>query len=227
MSADRRPLREVVIGRHSSVWREVSGNPDVARRFAVAIGHTEVTGFRFTPADRVWVFAYSHVPVENVHLLEVLEQARVREVVYVSTAAAIVTRVTRCYRYPRVKQQAEDDARRRLDARILTLGLVYRRLEELPAGRNIATSLERLAGFLMSPEWPEDGGARKLLFEAVDNPFPTTLEAVVYRAYATVQWQVRRWPCLLRPVDLVLSALRFRWYGYVCLSNRLWISTTS
>src|SRR5262245_38525884 len=120
-------VREVVIGRHSRIWQEAVRDPNVAARFTVAISHVDVAGFAFSPADRVWVFAYSRVPAENLRLLAALEAAAVREVVYVSSASTIVLKVTRCYEYPRVKHLAEQEAQRRVAARILTIGLVYGR----------------------------------------------------------------------------------------------------
>ncbi len=226
-AADEQPAREVVVGRHSRVWRACLSNSRVALRFPVAIGHDEVSGFAFAATDRVWVFSYSRRPRDNSQLVSLLETARVREVVYVSTAATIVTRHTRCYQYPRVKQLAEDEARLRLDARILTLGMVYEAVEELPAGTNAATPQRRLEEFLLAPRWLADDGKRVLLFDLVSRPFRSAFEGWLFRAYGIVQSSVRAWPCVLRPVDLVLRACGFRWYGYVHLSNRLWISAAT
>ena len=219
--------REVLIGRNSKVWRAVSANPRVAARFAWTIGHSDLEDFGFTPADRVWVFSYSRIPAENESLLIRLREADVREVVYVSTASAIVTRLTGCYEYPRVKLAAETAARRLLDARILTLGIVAAAVEELPAGRNAATLHGMLADFMLAPQWPDEGGTRMNLFELVDVPFRGGWEAALQRFYDRLQWSVRRWPCVLRPFDLVLRMLGIRWYGYVNLGNRLWTTTTS
>ncbi len=229
MSAERAgaedsALREVVIGKNSRVWKAVSRNPAVAARFAACIGHGEVQTFQFRGEDRVWVFAYSRVARENSRLFDALARAAVKEVVYVSSATTIVTTLTRCYAYPRVKKQAEEEAKRRLNARILTLGVVTERIEELPSGRIAATPLSRIEAFVLAPYW---GAAdRTSLFEIADVPFATEWEARLHRAYDSVQWLVRRWPCALRPVDVMLRAMGLRWYGYVNLSNRLWTTTT-
>jgi hypothetical protein len=220
-------VREVIVGCNSKVWRAIVANHQVAGRFRVAIGHAAVAQFPFTTADRVWVFSYSRVPQENSRLFDVLEAAGVREVVYISSASVIVTRFTQCYEYPRVKQLAEDEARRRLNAHILTLGLVVGRIEELPSGRNVATVQDTIAAFLLAPRWPHESGNGMRLFEPVEVPFTRRWEAGLHGLYDSVQWIVRRWPCVLRPFDLVLRTLGIRWYGYVNLSNRLWITTTS
>jgi len=220
------PLREVVVGRNSKVWRTVAANREVAARFSVAISHVDIGRFAFTAADRVWVFSYSRNARENSQLFDVLAGAGVHEVVYVSSASAIVTRFTRCYEYPRVKKIAEDEARQRLRARILTLGLVVRSNAELPPGRNAATLEGAIESFLLAPNWPHEGGTSMRLFVPVDVPFTRRWEVVVYRFYGATQWALRRWPCVLRPFDVLLRALGIRWYGYVNLSNRLWTSTT-
>ena len=217
--------REVVLGAHSKVWRALSRSSQIAERFRIAIGHSELRQFAFSSNDRVWVFAYSRKQQENTALLQALQQAGVREVVYVSSAATIVTRFTRCYRYPTVKRLAENEARDRLNARILVLGIVYESSSELPYGVSAGTALTSIAEFLLAPRWPFEDGAVARLFAMVEKPFVRGWEARLHRWYSATQWALRRWPCVLRPLDLILRIVGIRWYGYVNLSNRLWSST--
>ena len=160
-------------------------------------------------------------------MLEALAAGGPAEVVYVSSSSTIVTQRTLCYEYPRVKRQAALDARRLLNARVLCLGLVYVDRAELPAGLNAATSICDLAEFMLAPRWNPEAGADTLLFELVDGPPAGSVERSARLVYDAVQWQLRSWPCLLRPVDLLLRTVGYRWYGYTNLSNRLWSSTTS
>lgn len=227
VSPTDRLIREVVIGCHSKVWRAAAKDHRVAERFHQAVSHRDLAEYRFTRDDRVWVFSYSRVSQENVSLLATLEAAAVREVVYVSSASTIVALLTHCYEYPRVKKAAEDEALRRFSAHILSLGLVFEHLDQLPPGRNIATRQGLLNDFLLAPQWPQDGGTRRNLFETVDRPFPSAWHARIHRAYGDLQWLVRSWPCVLRPLDFVLRAFGIRWYGYIHLSNRLWNTTKS
>ena len=171
----------------------------------------------------MWILAYSRRLGENLRLFEQLRSAAgAADFIYVSSSACIVTRVTRCYEYPRVKQQAAEAARRLLDARVLTLGLIHERLADLPRGRNAATSLEHLGRFMRAPAWPAGRNVELPLFDMVSRPFSGAAEAALYRAYGALLHACGAWPCLLRPMDALLRALGMRWYGYVHLSNRLW-----
>lgn len=220
-------FRDVFVGSHSKVWKALSRHIDTASRPAHAIGHRELAGFAFTPHDRVWVLSYSRQPAENAALLDVLRQAGVGELVYVSSSSVIVSRRTACYEYPRVKLRAELDALKLPSARVLTIGLMYEDPLELPGGADVATSYAELAAFVAAPEWPEEAGRRKRLFRVVQRPFARAAERRAYMVYGQLLRWSGRFPCLLRPLDLILRVLGARWYGYVYLSNSLWISTTS
>jgi hypothetical protein len=219
--------REVVVGHNSKIWRAVAKSPGVADRFRTTISHCDLSRFDFGASDRVWVFSYSRSSEENSALLARLAEAAISEVVYVSSAATIVAEQTDCYVYPRVKRAAEMEARQQLGAFVLTLGIVYSRLEELPAGVNAATSYAELAGFLLSPSWPQNGGSRMNLFRLIDRPFSGPLERALFSGYRRLISRFPHRPCLLRPLDMVLRTFGYSWYGYVHLSNRLWTTTIS
>ncbi len=219
-------FNNVLIGRNSRLWQVASRNTGVAKSFRAAISHAELDAFQFLPDDRVWVFAYSRVEADNEALLEQLRQTGVREVVYLGSSSAIVNDVTSCYEYPRVKSRAERAAQRLVNARVVILGQVYQSLTELPAGRSLATSQQELEQFLIEPRFPQEPVRRQVLAEMLERPFGSPMERWAYRSYGILQALSGRWPCVLRPVDLLLRAVGFRWYGYVYLSNRLW-STTS
>jgi hypothetical protein len=156
-----------------------------------------------------------------------LQSAGVSEVVYISSSSTIVNRTTRCYEYPRVKEMAEQSLLALPQARVLTIGLMYADPQELPAGDNIATSYTDLARFMATPQWPEGDGRHKYLFQVVSRPFNGSVERALFNIYGALMGIFRNTPCVLRPIDLILRTLRMRWYGYVFLSNKLWISTMS
>ena len=221
------PRRDIVVGRHSKVWRSLSADPRLQAVAGNAISHLDLVDFQFGASDRVWVFSYSRAPAENANLLRRIGDAGVAEVVYISSSSCVIVEMTSCYEYPRVKRLAEQQALTLRVGKVLTIGLVYSSEDELPAGVNVATSLGELAEFMASPHWPHAEGRRKQLFRVVRRPFAKEFERGLHRVYGRAITALGRYPCLLRPVDLLLRALGMRWYGYVYLSNRRWTSTTS
>ena len=217
----------MVLGRSSKVWAALSENPLISNRIRHAISHKELASFDFTPNDRVWVLSYSRKPHENEAIFQRLKSAGVAEVVYVSSSSTIVAEKIQCYDYPKVKRAAEQSALTLVQARVLTIGLMYSDPQELPSGSNIATAYSDLAEFIALPEWPEAEGRRKYLFQVVPRPFRSATERALFQVYAELIGLFQKNPCLLRPIDLILRMLGMRWYGYVFLSNKLWISTMS
>ena len=223
----RPDARNIFLGRHSKVWLALAPRLTAAHGNCTAIGHRDLASFAFLPTDRVWVFSYSRRADENAALIAALKTASVAQIVYLSSSSVIVGQRTRCYEYPRIKQLAEQAVLALANGRVLTLGLVYGQVDELPRGPNVATSLDALAGFVGAPHWPDESGKVKHLFRPVSRPFSGLVERAAYRAYGWLMWASGGFPCALRPVDVLLRALGARWYGYVFLSNRLWISTIS
>lgn len=220
-------VRDVVIGANAKIWKAAQSDPKIRDRFRHVLSHRDVPAFAFSPDDRVWIFSYSRVPRENTDLLSLVSRSNVAEIVYVSSASTNVTAVTDCYEYPRVKKLAENFVGTLDNGKVLTIGLVHDDAEELPHGPNIATSQTALNDFLIDPVWPAGSSRKKNLFTLIDRPFGSRLEQLLFRSYTAAQRVAGSWPCLLRPVDLVLKAIGFRWYGYFAMSNRLWSMTTS
>lgn len=219
--------REVVIGRNSTVWRELAKRPEIAARFQVALSHNDLYEAKFLPSDRLWIFSYSRNAGENAALIERLRRAGAAEYVYVSSATTNVVPRTNCYNYPAVKRLAENLAREILKARILTIGVVFDRPSELPGGVTIATSYDDLANFVLAPQWPDDAGMAARLFRPYDRPFEGKVEEIAFKLYGNAMSALRCWPCVLRPVDFVLREMGYNWYGYLYLSNKTWLTTTS
>lgn len=218
--------RNVVLGVNSAIWQQLTTHAALTGFAAAAIGHRELRSFSFTPSDTVWVLSYSKNPADNIALLDYLASQRVQRIVYVTSSSAIVTSITRCYRYPLTKHLAETHASTLPNATILTIGMMYLSPDELAGGPNIATSYDELAAFMAAPSWPETG-IDKHLFRVVQRPFRSGVEQFLHRSYGRLQQLCGSRPCLLRPLDLLLKLAGIRWYGYVYLSNRLWISTIS
>lgn len=216
-------MREIILGGSSKIWQDIAKQPGIAERFQHVIGHKQLPNFAFTSQDRVWVLAYSRNPSENTSMLTILRQAGVREIAYISSSSTIISSITKCYEYPRAKKLAEDEAYSLSNGKILTLGLVVSHENQLPSGANAATTIQEVAEFMLAPHWSIDQGKRAHLLRIVQQPFSTRGEQVLYDVYGRLIRASKSRPCLLRPLDLLLSALRMRWYGYTYISNHLWL----
>ena len=215
--------RIVVIGRNSKVWSAIARAQEFDVVNVVAISHAELGRFTFVPGDQVWVLSYSRLAAQNLALLEIIAKSDEVDVTYVSSASTNVVKHTKCYKYPTIKYQAEEDAVRVCNARIVRIGWFYVNSDELPAGRTAATSATELVKFMIS------GGSRSnneiKLFQMVERPFHSAVERLMFNAYGCMLKTVGSYPCLLRPVDFFLRAINMRWYGYIYLSNKIWSMT--
>lgn len=215
-------MRNVIVGKNSKVWRALESAEPMRGRDVAAIGHSDLSGFRFLPGDRVWLLSYSPKMSENRRIIDIILLQPIESLVYVSSSSTIVAERTTCYGYPSAKLAAERYAAGHSGVRILTLGLVYEDPSDLPAGDNATTSTGMLVGFIANPAWRDPVDGRYPLMERVSRPFSGTLERICHRLYGDLIRATGSWPCLLRPLDLALRAVGYRWYGYTYLSNQIW-----
>jgi hypothetical protein len=215
-----------VIGRNAKIWRELQALPIVQQAAVTTLSHKDLRNTMSLAGQHVWVLSYSRNAEENRTLFQRLKELGAENTIYVSTATANVVSRTRCYRYPRVKALAEQQSRDILRARTLRIGVVYGHEAELPGGTTAATRLEDIARLIAGKgEIPQQDLIN--FFALVKRPFSSALERVAFDVYNSMLLLCGPWPCFLRPLDLACRAVGWRWYGYLCLSNRLWISTTS
>lgn len=219
--------RQIIIGRHSTIWGELSksGRLDESRNY-VAISHSELRSFDFLAEDTVWVLSYSRSPDENESIIRVLKSSNACDVVYVTSASTNVVEITQCYEYPKVKRMAHEAAIDICGAKVLSIGLFYQNEAELPCGTTASTSLATLASFMNNPVWNEQKMITNL-FYPVTRPFESSIEKVAFFLYGALLSCCGQYPCLLRPIDLILKILKMRWYGYLYLSNKLWYTKIS
>jgi hypothetical protein len=215
--------RLIILGKNSNVWRLLKKSNFLAELPIFPIGHDDVGKFEFLPLDQIWVLSYSRLASENYLLLKKLSNINNISVFYVSSASTNVNSITQCYKYPKIKQQAQEDAVSLCNARIITIGLFFEDVTELPSGLTASTSVHQLAVAMRNidnhPEQPAN------LFKMVDRPFSTSFEKILYVLYGRLLKRCGGFPCLLRPIDLVLRLVGMRWYGYLYLSNKLWSTT--
>lgn len=218
--------RLVVIGRNSVLWSRIADCVLAQRPDSLAIGHRDIGGVELTADDCVWIFSYAPDEDENRRLFDRVKALGAGRHIYLSSATANIADQIHCYRYPRVKAEGERDAARILGARSVRIGLIHDEPTELPAGTSAATRLDDLiAAMLASDGLPASESGAVPLFRLVERPFTGALEHAAYRTYGALLRLCGRRPCLLRPLDLMLRAIGWRWYGYFRLSNERCITT--
>ena len=214
------PARLVIVGTNSVLWGRIRERVLELQPKTVAISHRDVGGYILAERDVVWIFSYAPDDRANTFLMEKLKSAGARRAYYVSTAAANIVDVTTCYGYPVVKAAAERTAREVLNASIVRIGMIYDHAEELPAGRSAATALDDLVRAMIASLDPDAAPDAMLhLYQLIERPFGSSLERTLYWCYGLLLRWTARWPCLLRPIDLILRTAGYRWYGYFRLSN--------
>jgi hypothetical protein len=219
--------REVIVGKHSSVWRELAKREDIARRFQILLSHDDLDDVKLRATDRVWILSYSKRADENAAMVYKLATLGAAEYVYVSTATTNVASRTKCYKYPIVKLLAENLAREALNAHVLSVGFLFFQISELPSGKMAATNYDDLASFMLTPRWATNKSQSVALFRIYDRPFKNAAERAIFNIYGHLISTLEKFPCALRPVDFALRRLGYKWYGYVYLSNKIWSMTTS
>lgn len=205
------------------MWRHLAKVPGIAGAFKAALSHREIANYQFSASDEVWVLSFSRDENENSALLDAM--ARAGRIIYFNSAAANIAPITRCYRYPTVKALAADYARHRHGATIVHLGFVYENVDELPAGITAAVNMRQLVDFFIRGMPAEETDLE--LFEMIEHPYRHKAERWLHVAYDRLQRACGSYPCILRPLDVLLRAVGCKWYGYMNLSNRLWLTTIS
>lgn len=219
--------RIVIIGRNSALWSRIADRVLAKRPDTLAVSHRDIATLQLGETDVVWIFSYSADAAANHRLFEQIAMSKAGKHIYVSSATAnLADRIT-CYRYPAVKRDGEKGAARILRATIIRIGLIYDELTELPSGTSAATRLDDLVATMTETgEAKTATGEAILHYEILDRPFGSRAERSAFRFYGVLIRLCGSRPCLLRPVDLLLRFIGWRWYGYFRLSNDLCRSTT-
>lgn len=226
-AAQSGPARLVIVGKNSVLWGRIRERVLELQPTTVAISHREVGSYALAGRDVVWILSYAPDDFANTRLMEKLKAAGAGRACYVSTATANIVDVTTCYGYPAVKAAAERTAREVLNASIVRIGMIYDHAEELPAGRSAATALDDMVRAMIASLDPDAAPDAMLhLYQLIDRPFGSSLERALYSCYGLLLRWTARWPCLLRPIDLILRTVGYRWYGYFRLSNERCTATT-
>lgn len=219
--------RIVIVGRNSVLWSRIADRLLALRPDTLAVGHGDIAGLRLGPGDRLWIFSYAPDAEANRALFDRIAALGAGHHVYLSSATANIADRIRCYRYPAVKAQGESDAANRLNAATVRIGLIHDDPDELPGGASAATRLDDLVALMAAgAPRPDEEGEAIHLYRLIERPFSGAVERTAFNLYGALLRLAGTRPCLLRPLDLVLRTLGWRWYGYFRLSNEQCRTTT-
>jgi hypothetical protein len=220
-----REFRNIIIGKNSSLWQRLQSHVANSSGIFVEISHSDVGKFDFRKSDVVWILSYSKRSEENIALLRNLKDKNFAKSIYVSSATTNVCNVTHCYVYPSVKKLAADYAKSNLRSDILTIGVVVDETHPAPKGYSATTSIAEIFSFIEKYKYSGDVETHHL-FKMEKREFENQIEERLYDIYGRMINLCGRFPCVLRPFDFLFRLLGFRWYGYLYLSNALWLSLT-
>lgn len=216
-------IRNIIIGKNSKVWKWLKSiDSELNDSSYIAISNIDIENFDFKESDLVWIFSYSIKTEGNRKLINRLSTTKAKKFVYVTSATTVILDKIKCYKYPKVKYEAEVLAQKKLGAKKLSIGIVYQNTTDLPSGINIVTKIEDIAQFIKHPVW--DTNDANYLFTSYEQPFKSKLEKVCYNIYNNLMTIFSKNPCILRPIDLLLKIAGYNWYGYVYKSNKKWNS---
>jgi hypothetical protein len=219
--------RIIFVGKNSRVWQRLVQDPTWVDGIGPVLGHADVAGFDFQQDDSIWIFSYSRRHEENIALFKQLKERGAQQVFYVSTASSNVMQITPRFTYPRAKSEAAKAAQQILGARTVLLGYVVDNLKNAPSGWAAIVTLEELSAAMRGYGRPFAPEGPIRLFTMRETPFRSRVESIIYYSYFILACALGRYVFVLRPVDIILRALGYRWYGYFGMSNQIWSTTTS
>lgn len=212
-------MQKYIIGKNSSVCKRLAKKiPLENYRF---LGHQDISDVTFQQNDVLFIFSYSLNRQVNADFLTSIHKRGGKNIVLMSSVASKVATLTQCYNYPTIKYMSEELVLEKLGGVVIQLGSVVEDSRELPSGTNYCTTLDELADFINQYQ-PSPSRAIRL-FSVIDIPFKSQLDAFLYRSYQVLINRLNRYPCLLRPVDLLLKLSGYRWYGYTALLKKVWM----
>lgn len=222
----KKPWRLVVIGKNSILWSRIGDRVRSRHLNTLAVGHRDLASVRLNASDRIWIFSYAQDVNENAALFDVIAAQGGSNCYYLSSATANIADNVRCYRYPLVKRAGELDAELRLGAIPVRIGLIHDNTNELPAGNSAVTQLDLLIEAMISDDVDfARCGSLIQLYTLESKLFSSAMERFAYIWYGKLLRACGSYPCVLRPLDVVLKLFGWRWYGYFRMSNDICFST--
>jgi hypothetical protein len=219
----------LVVGSNSRLWAALSARSDLHPPSVTFHPVSSLDIFDLPPSilqqsfSYAVVFSYSLNFSENIKLLKNLSLV-VSNLVYISTCSAVAADMGYPYKYPQTKRAVEIFA---LDSKlfeglhIIRLGMVEGTFSpDSLKGRYKYTSLEMIAQRIKGSYFKNSPVVVfENLYIPAEKPFGCRIERLCFAAYRRAILCHPVMGGLLRPLDVVLKALGWHWYGYNCVVN--------
>jgi len=212
-------MRKIIIGKNSNLYKEFKKEFDEI--FDLAISHKDLHNFVIKKTDIYFILSYGQSEKEMSQLLSEVIKIKQNNVILLSTTAIIVSKYSKCYAYPKLKMMQENFFSAKMSnfiiyrvgtvlrknnlyhnrgTCVLNSDLFFRTLKKLLSGEFVCQVVEEYE------------------FVRIEK---NTLESIIYFIYTVTIRLFYKFPCVLRPIDLILKILNYRWYGYGALSLKL------
>jgi hypothetical protein len=172
--------------------------------------------------DYVLVLSYSKISRDNFVLLDRISHCS-KNIIYISTLAAISHELGYRYRYPSVKREAEIyllNNSNYSDVQIIRIGTILdsSKVNNL-YGSYKYTNVEDL--FLQIEEKIKNKSQARLVsvFSVGMGRKREGIHDIIYKSYRRILLWSPLSAILIRPFDMVLKVLGYEWYGYSCIVN--------
>lgn len=212
-------MRKIIIGKNSNLYKEFRYEFDDI--FDLAISHKDLQNFGTKKTDIYFILSYGQSEKEMSQLLNEIKKIKHNNVILLSTSAVIVSKYSQCYSYPRLKMMQENFFIKKMSNFIIyRVGTVLRK-NNLYQNRGTCVLNSNLffktLKKLLSGEFVSQVVQEYEFVEIKKNTF----ESIIYLIYTVTIRLFYRFPCVLRPIDLMLKILNYPWYGYGTLSLKL------
>jgi hypothetical protein len=217
-------MRKIIIGKNSKLFKNYS--VEFTERFDFFLSHTDIERFKFESNDCVLLLSYPNSKPQLDIMKNSLLKLTHSKVIILSTCAVIVSKLTNCYFYPKIKLLQE-----KYVAEVLNNFLIYRVgtiVRERDYNKYIGTCvLDSKVFFNELDSFIKFDFEHRIITSVKTLDFEGgTIEKFIYKNYCFLISTLSFCPCILRPLDLILRIFGRSWYGYGALT-RIMMEKTS
>ena len=210
-------MRKIIIGKNSNLYKNYKN--DFLSFFDFAISHNEIASFHFLPNDFIFVLSYPRSISGIKKMVILMKQLKNNKILLLSTCSAILNNITSCYYYPKIKFLQEKYFSKTFHNLIIfRVGTVIRK-NDYDNYYGLCVINDKVF-FRMIREFIKRNPKEQLVtrFDILDFK-GSFFESHLYDIYCRLIFSLIPFPCILRPLDVILRLFNIRWYGYGALTK--------